>query len=68
MSKNKTKSLEKRNCKAVRLLWGSSVDQRHEPIHKNGIGGVCSRVSWPRMAKPAWTSCMCKCRGCVPKV
>ena len=51
MSKITIKSLVKHKGKVVRLLSGSSVDQRHEPMNKNGIGGVCSGMSEPRIAK-----------------
>ena len=51
MSKITIKSLVKHKGEVVRLSSESSVDQRHEPMHKNGIGGVCSRMSGPRIAK-----------------
>ena len=50
MSKVSIKSQVKHKGKVVRLLSGSSVDQRHEPMNKNVIGGMCNGMSGPRIA------------------
>ncbi len=51
MSNITIKSLVKHKGEVVRLSSGSSVDQRHEPMNKNVIGGMCNGMSGPRIAK-----------------